>query len=52
MDFTNPTRRNVSQVVVTGPGAPENLEDDDKLEMVNAGTAMKSLESTSTKPAQ
>jgi membrane-bound lytic murein transglycosylase MltF len=83
IDFTNPTRMNVSQIVVTGPGeppvtsaedlsgrtvfvrqlsayhdslvklneklkaagkaeviigdAPENLEDDDLLEMVNAG---------------
>jgi membrane-bound lytic murein transglycosylase MltF len=83
VDFTNPTRRNVNQVVVTGPGAPaiasvddlagqevfvrkssdyyqsllalntrlqsagkppvsiqeapENLEDDDMLEMANAG---------------
>lgn len=83
VDFTNPTRRNVDEVVVTGPGgpavtsvddlagqevyvrrsssyyqsllalnerlqaagkpavsiqeAPENLEDDDLLEMVNAG---------------
>jgi membrane-bound lytic murein transglycosylase MltF len=83
VDFTNPTRRNISEVVVTGPGspvinsehdlsgkqvfvrksssyyqsllalntrlesqklapvtlqeAPENLEDDDLLEMVNAG---------------
>ena len=83
MDFTNPTRKNVNQIVVTGPGAPaiasvddlagqevfvrksstyyesllalnerlkaagkapvsiqeapENLEDDDLLEMVNAG---------------
>jgi membrane-bound lytic murein transglycosylase MltF len=83
VDFTNPTRRNVSEVVVTGPGsptiasvadlsgkevfvrkggtyhqsllvlndqlkaqgkppvlvqfAPDNLEDDDLLEMVNAG---------------
>ncbi len=83
VDFTNPTRRNVNEIVVTGPGAPpinsvddlagqevfvrdrtvyhqslvalnerlkadgkplvsiqdvpENLEDDDVLEMVNAG---------------
>ena len=83
MDFTKPTRKNVSQIVVTGPGAPaiasvddlsgqevfvrkssayyeslqalnkrlkasgkapvsireapENLEDDDLLEMVNVG---------------
>ena len=29
MDFTNPTRTNVSEVVVTGPGAPAIASVDD-----------------------
>jgi hypothetical protein len=37
VDFTNPTRTNVSEVVVSGPGVPPIASVDDLLEMTNAG---------------